>query len=171
MIASKNLKKQIILEVGALLLLVCVILYAVFAIQKNNQNKVNTIDGFVTVLDDSKFDTLEVLSDGKGLETPGLTYTVTNNNKEDTTYKIVIVPGTTDEKILKQIKVSVDDIYVSSLASLEKYEDGYVITTNELKQGYTKIHAIKLWYKIKTTDDISKNQVDFTYRLINTNKI
>lgn len=167
MIASNNLKKQIIIEIIALLFLVAVIIYAAYAIHKNNQNYVNNQDGFVTVLDDSKLE-LKALSDGEGLSSEGLTYAVTNNNEFATNYQVIIKPNANNEEIIKQIRVSVDDLYVENLHELETKDNGYIIITHKLNSGYTKNHNIKLWYKLGTKDNILKEKIDFEV-LLSTN--
>ena len=163
---SKQLKKQIVIEVIALLFLIGVITYSIFAIHKADKNQVSTIDGMVIVIDDTDLKPLESLSDGAGLEGDGTTYTITNNNDKSIKYKIVVVPDVHDDAVLKQIRVSVDDLYVEDLTGLERFNGGYVIATNELKAGYTKIHLIKSWYKLDTEEDISTKNVKFEYRLV-----
>lgn len=163
---SKQLKKQIVIEVIALLFLVGVITYSIFAIHKAEKNQVSSIDGMVIVIDDTDIKHIEPLSDGAGLERDGATYTITNNNDKNVKYKLVVVPDVHDEAVLKQMRISVDDLYVEDLTSLERFNGGYVITTNELKPGYTKIHLIKSWYKLDTKDDIASRNVKFEYRLV-----
>ena len=166
---SKQLKKQIVIEVIALLFLVGVIIYSVFAIHKSDDNKVSTIDGMVIVIDDSDLEATQPLSDGAGLERDGATYTITNNNDKSVSYKIVVVPDVHDEAVLKQMRISVDDLYIEDLTELERFNGGYVITSNELNAGYTRIHIIKSWYKLDTNDDIAKRDVKFEYRLAKEN--
>ena len=165
MIASKNLKKQIIIEIIALIFLIGVIIYASFAIHKNNQNHVSNTNGFVTVVDDSKFKLTNAMSDGEGLSTTGITYAVTNNNSNQAIYKVLIIPSTTNKEVLNQIRISVDDLYVSNLTELESYDNGYELITHELKSGYTKNHLIKIWYKIGTNENIAKQKIDFDLKL------
>lgn len=163
---SKQLRKQIVIEVIALLFLVAVIIYAFFAIDKAQENKVSSIDGMVIVVDDTKSKTTEILSDGAGLETEGTTYTVTNNNRKTISYKLVIVPDEHDENILKQLRISTDDLYVENLTDLERYNGGYVLTTHTLEPGYTKIHLVKSWYKLEAKDMKLADNVKFEYKLI-----
>ena len=66
MIVSEQLKKQIIIEILALIFLIGVIIYAIFAIHKSGENKVSNIDGMVIVIDDENAKTLDKYSDGKG---------------------------------------------------------------------------------------------------------
>ncbi len=163
---SKQLKKQIIIEVIALIFFIGVICYALFAINKGNANKVASFEGFVIVLDDAKYRELKVQSDGLGLQGEGVTYTVTNNNKDKKAYKVVITPSVKDEDILKQIRVSVDDLYLEDLVDLEKIDDGYVLTSYELDSGYTKVHLIKYWYKLDSDEDVIDKNIKFTYKLV-----
>lgn len=163
---SKQLKKQIVIEVIALLFLVAVIIYAFFAIDKAQENKVSSIDGMVVVVDDTKNKKIEVLSDGAGLETEGTTYTITNNNKKTINYKLVVVPNEHDENILNQIRISTDDLYIENLTDLERYNGGYVINTHTLESGYTKIHLIKFWYKLEAKDMKLVDNIKFEYKLI-----
>ncbi len=163
---SKNLRKQIIIEIIALIFFIAVIFYAVYAIKKSHKTDVSDYEGYVVVLNDEKVGEVKPLSDGAGLEQEGLTYTVTNNNKVKSSYKIVVKPNTTDEDILKQIRISTDDLYIEDLTSLEKTNDGYIITTNELDAGYTKIHLIKYWYKLNTDSKNIKKDLKFDFRLI-----
>ena len=68
---NKKLTKQIVVELGMLLFLFAVIIYAFFAIQKSNNNNVSSVDGMVTVLDESNLNKLVAVSDGEGLEGSG----------------------------------------------------------------------------------------------------
>lgn len=163
MTASNTLKRQIIIEVLALIVLVGVICYTFFAIDKSNNNKIKNTDGFVTVLDDDNFNQLEILSDGEGLQTDGLTYTITNNNSDIRTYRMVIQPSIDDKEVLDHIKISVNDLYVSNLTDLEKNDKGYIINTHELKPGYTKVHIIKLWYDLDSNKNITNTKISFKY--------
>lgn len=156
MTASKTLKKQIIIEIIALLILVAAIIYSSFAISKSNSNKISSHDGLVIILNDKEFEKLSSLSDGAGLNTNGLTYTITNNNPEEKEYKIVIYPNSNNQNTLDSIKISLDDMEILNLNELERYDGGYVLTTYKLQSGYTKIHLIKSWYKL----DIDKKNID-----------
>lgn len=163
---SKELKRQILLEVLVLLFLVGVIIYALFAIVKNSENKVSSVDGMVVVLDDSKYKGLEISSDGKGLERDGITYTVTNNNSDVVKYKVVLVPNVHDDDVLKLVRVGVDDIYTYNLTDLERDNGGYVVTSFKLRPGYTKIHLIKYWYKNGSDSKQVDEKLKFEYRLV-----
>jgi hypothetical protein len=165
MVVSEQLKKQIIIEILALLFLMGVIVYAVFAIHKSNNNKVSSVQGMVVVCDDEKMRELEKHSDGEGLELDGVKYTVTNNNEKEVSYDIVVVPNIHDEEVLNNIRISTDDLYVSNLTDLPRLEGGYVISSYKLRSGYTKIHLIKAWYKLGTPDDLLKEKVTFEYHL------
>ena len=164
---SKQLRKQIIVEIIVLAFLVCVIIYAIFAINKSNQNKVHSEDGMVIVLDDSRYHGLEISSDGEGLSKEGISYTITNNNDYTVNYKVKLVPTTKRIDILNYIRVGLDDLYTYNLTDLEKDEDGYILTTFKLLPGHTKIHLIKYWYKLdlKEANFVDKN-IQFEYHLI-----
>ena len=166
MVVSEQLKKQIIIEILALLFLMGVIIYAVFAIQKSKDNKVTSVQGMVIVVDDSKLKTMSKRSDGEGLENDGVKYTVTNNNEGAIEYDLVVIPNIHDDDILDQVRISTDDIYVSTLTELPRSGGGYILTSYTLKPGYTKIHLIKFWYKLGASDDILKNDLQFEYRLV-----
>lgn len=163
---SKQLKKQIVIEVIVLIFLVGVILYAFFAIKKSSFNKVSSVDGMVVVLDDSKYKGIEIQSDGEALEDKGITYTITNNNSEKVKYKIILKPNLHDDEILKQVRVSIDDIYAYDLIDLKRDNGGYVLTTFELEPGYTKIHLIKYWYKYDSNPEKINNDLKFEYRIV-----
>ena len=166
MVVSDQLKKQIIIEVLALLFLIGVIVYAWFAIHKSNQTNVTSQEGMVIVIDDEKMKTFEKHSDGESKDIVGAKYTVTNNNKESVEYDLIVVPDVNDDTTLDSIRVSVDDLYISSLSELPRKDGGYVISSYTLKPGYTKIHLIKAWYKLNTPDSVIKNQPSFKYRLV-----
>lgn len=166
MVVSNQLKKQIIFEIIALVFLIFVIIYAVFAIDKSRQNNISSQDGMVLVLDDTRIKGLKKLSDGEGLDTEGTTYTITNNNSVQITYKVVLIPSNNNEEVLKQVRVSNDDVYIDDLTSLPKFDDGYVVSTNTLKAGYTKIHLFKFWYKLDTSDGIIDDGLTFTYKVV-----
>lgn len=166
MVVKKELKRQIIIEVIALIILFAVIIYAFFAIEKSNRNKINSLDGIVTVLDESKFTRIVSSSDGKGLESGGITYTVTNNNETLVSYKIVAMPNINDDELLNQVRIGVDDIYIKNLVDLERHNGGYVIYSGELNPGYTKVVLIKSWYKLDTPDKIANKDLTFTYEIV-----
>ena len=165
MVVSDQLKKQIVIEIIALIFLVGVIIYAFFAIKKNDGTNVTTQDGMVIVIDYKGLKSLKKASDGEGLEGEGVSYTVTNNNSVKKQYELLIIPDVHNEELLNQIRVSVDDYYVENLVDLARSSGAYIIATNELKPGYTKIHLIKAWYKLDTDDDLVKNEVHFDYRI------
>ncbi len=166
MVVSKQLKKQIIIEIIALIFLIGVIVYAIFAIDKSNKNNITSQDGLVLVLDDTKFNGLVDSSDGIGLNTLGVTYTITNNNKNKVTYDIIVTPSVKDDDVLKQIRVSSGDIKIEDLTKLKKINDGYVVDTYTLEPGYTKIHLFKYWYKIGTDKKIVNQDIEFSYKVV-----
>ncbi len=163
---SKQLKKQMVIEILVLIFLIFVIVYAMFAIKKSNDNKVTSVDGMVVVLDDSKYKGLEIQSDGEGLESDGITYTITNNNAEEAKYKIVLTPNVHDSEVLDLVRVSIDDIYTYDLTKLERDNGGYVLTSFNLKPGYTKIHVIKYWYKKNSDEKLIDKNLKFEYKLV-----
>ncbi len=165
MVVSDQLKKQIIIEIIALVFLVGVIIYAFFAIKKNESNNITTQDGMVIVIDHKNIKSLKKASDGEGLEGEGVSYTITNNNSTKRKYELLLIPDVHNEDLLNQIRVSVDDLYVENLTDLARSSGAYIIATNELGAGYTKIHVIKAWYKLNTDDDIAANDVHFDYRI------
>lgn len=167
MVVSKQLKKQMIIEILALLFLIAVIIYAIFAINNGGNSDVTNVEGMVFIVDNYyKKMNLEVSSDGVGVETKGVNCTVTNNNANLKKYKIVLIPSIKDEDILKQIRVSTDDVYIESLIDLEKENNGYVVLNHSLGAGYTKVHLIKLWYKLETDKNIVDRKLHFTYKLV-----
>ena len=165
MVVSDQLKKQIIIEIIALIFLVGVIIYAFFAIKRNDSNSITTQDGMVIVIDYKNNKKLEKASDGEGLESDGIVYTITNNNSVPKKYELLLIPDVHNDELLNQIRVSVDDLYVEDLADLARSSGAYIIAVNELDPGYTKIHLIKTWYKLNTDEDLVKNNVHFDYRI------
>ncbi len=165
MVVSDQLKKQIIIEIIALLFLIGVIIYAFFAIKKNDGTNITTQDGMVIVIDYKNINSLKKASDGEGLEGEGVSYTVTNNNSTKKNYELLIVPDMHSDELLNQIRVRVDDLYVENLTDLARSSGAYIIATNELGPGYTKVHLIKAWYKLDTDDELAKNDFHFDYRL------
>ncbi len=170
MVVSDQLKKQIIIEILALIFLIGVIVYAWFAIHKSNQSNVTSQEGMVIVVDDEKMKTFEKHSDGESKDIIGAKYTVTNNNSNSVEYDLLVIPDVSDTKVIDNIRVSVDDLYIASLNELPRKDGGYVITSYSLKPGYTKIHLIKVWYKLSTPDDVINNKVGFKYRLVTTKR-
>lgn len=160
--ASQVLKKHITVEIIALLILVFSIIYCVFALNKNAKSNLRTKDGLVLVLDDSNHPKLASKSDGVALSESGTTYTITNNNANTKKYQIIITPNNNDEKVLSQIKVGIDDIYVYNLSSLDKDNNSYILRTYTLKPGYTKNHLIKIWYNEDTEESLIKD-INFKY--------
>ena len=164
MVVNKQLQKQIFVEIIALSVLVIAIVYGMFAIG-NNSNKVLSEEGMVLVLDDSSFKSINSSSDGVGIESEGIKYTVTNNNLDEVSYKLIIKVNEKKE-LLKYIRVSTDDLYVENLLDLEKYEDGYVLATGDLMSGYTRIHLIKMWYKLDVDMKIADDVIDYEFKLV-----
>ncbi len=164
MIVNKQLQKQIILEVVALVILVGSIVYAIFALGSNGNNVLNK-DGMVMVLDGGEFKAIESLSDGEGLNGEPIKYTVTNNNDVDVEYKLVLKINE-DKNLLDYIRIGTDDLYIEDLLDLEKYEDGYVIYEGSLSPGFTKIHSIKLWYKLDIDHTIALDEIDYSLELV-----
>ncbi len=163
---EKNLKKQIIIEILALLFLIIVIIYAMIAINKSNFSKLNSDGGIVTILDDQNQDKISILSDGAGIMQEGTTYTITNNSQKDIDYDLIIIPSVKNEKILDNIRIGIDDLYIENLTDYEKKDDGYVIFSNSLKTNYTKKYLIKTWYKLDTSDDLFDKNINFTYKVV-----
>ena len=163
---SKQLKKQIIIELFALLFLIAVIIYAIFSIQKSSRNSVTSQDGLVIVVDSTKVKNLVKASDGEALDLDGITYTITNNNDYAFNYSLIVIPNVHDEDVINQIRISTDNLYPSDLSKLVRKNGGYVVTSYSLEPGYTKVHSIKLWYKLDTDDELLDNKVDFEYRVI-----
>ena len=163
---EKNLKKQIVIEIIALLFLIVVLIYAFIAINKSNFSKIKSEDGIVTILDDTYKDKISMLSDGAGIMQNGITYTITNNNKYDINYNIIIVPSTKNNKVLDKIRIGIDDLYIENLTDLDRTDDGFIIATNNLKANYTKKYLIKLWYKLDTNEDFFDKDIKFNYKIV-----
>jgi uncharacterized protein YxeA len=166
MVVSSQLKKQIIIEILALLFLVGVIIYAVFAIHKGNQNKVTSINGMVVVVDDNGVKEMSKYSDGEGLELQGTKFNVTNNNEDSVTYEVVVVPNKKDEDLLNHVRISTDDLYVSTLTELPRNDEGYVLVKYTLNPGYTKVHLIKNWYMLSTSEDLLNKGLKLEFHLV-----
>ena len=79
---NKQLRKQIIIEVCALGILIFSILYGIFAIGLEEAT-VFSQDGMVIVYDSEAFKAIQSFSDGEGLNSDGIKYTVTNNNNKE----------------------------------------------------------------------------------------
>ena len=140
---SNNLKKQIIVEIIVLLLMAGVAIYAYVAINKNSSSSVVNDNGLVLVLDDSNFTELEKFSDGEGLEGDYVRYTVTNNNTVMKNLKLVVIPSIDDVKVLNNIRVGINDLYINDLTELEKIGDGYVVDEFDLSPGITRNYLFK----------------------------
>ena len=164
--ASKILKRQIVIEILALLFLILAVTYSVFTIKKSEENKISSFDGMVSVIDNSSMSDMAIKSDGEGLNGEGTIYTITNNNPEAKKYQIIMVPKIHNTKVINQIKIGIDDIYIKELNKLDRNNGGYIIVTGTLNPGYTKSYLIKAWYKKGTTEDVESKNVDFDYRII-----
>ena len=106
-------------------------------------------------MDDSKYKAPKRSSDGVGLDTDGVTFTVTNNRSEKVKYRLLISPNIHDSKILDELRIGLDDVYILTLKDLEREAGWYVLDLRELDAGYTKIHSIKVWFNINS--DIESN--------------
>ena len=160
---SSNLKKQIIIEIVVLLLMASVAIYAYVAIDKNSNTSVINENGFVLVLDDSKFSKLLRKSDGEGLESDYVRYTITNNNSIVKNVKLIIEPSLDNDDVLSNIRIGVNDLYVNDFNQLEKTEDGYVVDTFDLLPGITRNYLFKYWYKLDTSDKLYEDDIHFSY--------
>lgn len=160
--ASKILKKQMLIESIALLFLVFCIIYSYFMITGSKQN-VKSQDGMVVVLDDSSFKAIIPHSDGAGFQTDKVTYAVTNNNKEEKTYQIILKTNVKEED-LSYVKVGVDGFYAFSLGSLKKEQEGYILTTHSLSPGFTKVHTFQYWLD-KEANLSSLENIEMSYHL------
>lgn len=166
---NKQLRKQIVIEVFALGFLVFAIMYGIFAIGKDNST-VFSQDGMVIVYDTEKFKAIESFSDGEGLNTDGIKYTVTNNNTKEYSYKLVLYVNEED-KLLENIRVGIDDLYVEDLLDLDRYtSDSYILTETTLEAGYTRIHNIKMWYKLDVDQTIADKEIDYRLELVKEDK-
>lgn len=161
---NKQLKKQIVIEVLALGVLVFAIMYGIFAIGRDSST-VFSQDGMVIVYDNEAFKAIKSYSDGEGLNSDGIKYTVTNNNSNEYKYKLILRVDE-DRELLEYIRVGIDDLYVESLLDLEKYEDGYVLVDTTLDPGYTRIHNIKMWYKLDVDLTIALDEIDYELELV-----
>jgi hypothetical protein len=162
---NKQLRKQIIIEICALGILIFAIMYGVFAIGKDSST-VFSQDGMIIVYDNEAFKAIQSVSDGEGLNSDGIKYTVTNNNSDVKKYKLILKVNE-DDDLLEYIRVGIDDLYVENLIDLEKYKGGYVLFNYELDPGYTKIHSIKMWYKLDVDHEIALGEIDYDIELIN----
>ena len=162
---SKVLKKEIIFELLALIFFIGACCYALVSLKGNDNDAIASYDDVVTILDDKKFPGMDINSDGKALSNEGITYTITNNEKDIINYEIVIYPNIHNEEVLKQIRVALDDIYISDLSSLARSQGGYVLGLKVLNSGYTKIHSIKYWYKLDTNRELLKEKIKFNYKI------
>ena len=59
------------------------------------------------------------------------------------------------EKLVKKILKS----------DLEKKENGYILTTNRLEQGFTKVHVFQYWLDNSQNKEISKEEIELSYEL------
>ena len=73
--ASKVLKIEIVLELLALVFFVSVSAYALFSLNGKEEGAIASYDDVVTILDDKKFEGIDIASDGKALSNDGITYT------------------------------------------------------------------------------------------------
>lgn len=160
---NKNLRKQIVIEVFALGILVFAIMYALFAIGKDN-NTVFSQNGMVIVYDNEAFKAIKSYSDGEGLNSEGIKYTVTNNNTKNKKYKLVLNVNE-DKELLEYIRVGIDDLYIENLVDLEKSDDGYILLMNELDPGFTRIHTIKMWYTLDVDYSLAIDEIDYSIEL------
>ena len=163
--ASNILKKQIIIELLALLVLLGSIVYAIYAIRKSDRNEIASYDGVVTVLDDSKFEMPKRTSDGVGFNSNGVTFTVTNNRDEKIGYKFLFLPNIHDDTVLDNMKIGLDDVYILHLADLDRENGWYVLDERMLDAGYTKIHSVKIWYDLNSKMDLPTD-IQFKYKIL-----
>ena len=162
---SNVLKREIVFELLALIFFISVSCYALVSLKGQEKDSIASYDDVVTILDDKKFAGMDIISDGKALSNDGVTYAITNNQKDVINYEIVLYPNIHNEEVLKQIRVALDDIYISDLSSLDRSQGGYVLGTKVLNSGYTKIHSIKYWYKLDTKKELLKEKVNFNYKI------
>ena len=163
---SSNLKKEIVIEICVLILMAAVIIYAYFAIGNNNNSNVINQDGFVLVLDKNKKNNLDILSDGEGLESDYVRYTITNNNSMVKKVKLVIIPDVDNKKVLDNVRIGINDLMVNDLVELEKTDKGYVVDEFEISPGFTRNYLFKYWLSLDSDKDFSKEEIEFSYEII-----
>ena len=61
-------------------------------------------------------------------------------------------------------------LYVDSLLNLDRYKDGYVLNEATLDAGYTRIHNIKMWYKLDVDQTIADKVIDYRLELVKEDK-
>ena len=163
---SSNLKKEIVIEICVLILMAAVIIYAYFAIGNNNSSNVINQDGFVLVLDKNKKNNLDILSDGEGLESDYVRYTITNNNSMVKKVKLVIIPDVDNKKVLDNVRIGINDLMVNDLVELEKIDKGYVVDEFSISPGFTRNYLFKYWLSLDSDKDFSKEEIEFSYEII-----
>ena len=45
-------------------------------------------------------------------------------------------------------------------------EDGYIVSNYTLKPGFTKIHTVKMWYKLDVDHTIAVDTIDYSLELV-----
>lgn len=163
---SNNLKKEIIIEILVLLLMAGVIIYAYFAISNNNKSNVINENGFVLVLDKNKNNNLAILSDGEGLESDYVRYTITNNNSKAKKVKLVIVPDVHNKNILDKVRIGINDLMVNNLVELEKVDQGYIVDEFEISPGFTRNYLFKYWLSLDSDTNFVKEDIEFNYKIL-----
>ena len=139
-------------------------MYGVFAIGSDSST-VFSQDGMVIVYDNEAFKAIQSVSDGEGLNGDGIKYTVTNNNDVEASYKLILKVNE-DDAILESLRVGADDLFIDDLLNLAKYEDGYIVSSYTLKPGFTKIHTVKMWYKLDVDHTIAVDTIDYSLELV-----
>lgn len=163
---SNVLKKEMILEIMVLLLMASVIIYVYFTIDKTSHSNVTSKDGFVLVLEKTKDNHLEILSDGEGLENSYIRYTITNNNEVVKNVKLIIVPKVDNEEVLNYVRVGINNMMVNNLVELEKNDKGFIVDQFMISPGYTRNYLFKYWFSLGTDKKYIKEEIDFEYEII-----
>ena len=88
-----------------------------------------------------------------------------NNNDKEVSYKLILKVNE-EEAILESLRVGADDLFIDDLLNLAKYEDGYIVGNYTLEPGYTKIHNVKMWYRLDVDHTIAVDTVDYSLELV-----
>ena len=65
-----------------------------------------------------------------------------------------------------KLYIGYDDLYIDDILNLVPYDGGYIISSGKLRSGYTKIHTVKLWYKLDADDSKISEDIDYSIELV-----
>ncbi|MGM9834490.1 MAG: hypothetical protein ACI31M_01765 [Bacilli bacterium] len=157
--ANKVLNKQIFKEVFIAFIFLGIVLiggYAIYSAVKGN--KILTDDDLILDVNSKEVaNNLYIMGDSAGLNTKPYVLNITNNSKKKADYSLILKNGiNSNVKVEDYLRVAVDDNVIKNLKDFKMDKKGnYILLTEEIDKGYTKIHTVRIWFNSESPNVLS----------------